>query len=76
MVRMLTLMLQTTVPDTKRNADRNGRPEFQNTAEHFSIFSNVEKQYINKTDKYITKVIPIEKENTFNLRKPQRVQIL
>jgi hypothetical protein len=69
-------MLQTTGPDTKRNADRNGRLEVQNTAEHFAIFSNVEKQYKNKTDKYITKVIPLEKENTFSLRKPRRVQIL
>jgi hypothetical protein len=59
---MLTSMLQTTGPGTKRNADRNGRLEVQNTAEHFAIFSNVEKQYINKRNKYIKKVIPLEKK--------------
>jgi len=35
-------MLQATGPDTKRNADRNGRLEVQNTSEHFPVFSKVE----------------------------------
>jgi hypothetical protein len=73
---MLTSMLQTTGPNTKRSADRNGKLEVQNTAEHFAIFNNVEKQYINKTNKYITKVILLEKENTFSLRKTRKVRIL
>lgn len=48
MVRMLTSMLQATGPGTKRNADRNGRLEVQNTAGHFAIFSKVKKRHINK----------------------------
>jgi len=52
-------MLQATGLDTKRNPDRNGRMEVQNTKEHFPIFSKVEKQHINKAKKYITKVIPL-----------------
>lgn len=59
LVRMLTSMLQATGLDTKRNPDRNGRMEVQNTKEHFPIFSKVEKQHINKAKKYITKVIPL-----------------
>lgn len=61
-VRMLTSTLQATGPETKRNSDRNDRLEVQNTAEHFPIFSKVEKQHINRAKKYITKVIPPEKE--------------
>jgi hypothetical protein len=55
---MLTSMLQATGRETKRNADRNGSLEVQNTAEHFPNFSKVEKQHINKAKKYIVKVTP------------------
>jgi hypothetical protein len=71
-VRMLTSMLQATGLDTKRNADRNGRLEVQNTAEHFATFSKVEKQHINKTKKYISQDISLEKGKHLVLEKRGR----